>query len=313
MNKKRIWALLLAAVMLLTVSACGKETTTTTDGDTNSTANSNDMSATTPDEGGNDVGSVYGDEEFGFQMNDPEEGDTVVILHTSMGDVSIRLFPEAAPKAVENFTTHAKNGYYDGLTFHRVIEDFMIQGGDPKGDGTGGESIWDKAFEDEFDQKLMNIRGSLAMANSGVNTNGSQFFINQGGPTGEDADALKKQYEDMLTQYQSYYDQYADEYGDEFIQAYPDVFSFITANGGMAVDATLVPDEVWELYAEVGGNFHLDGAWRHGGGHTVFGHVYDGMDVVDAIAKVDVDGETNKPLKDVTIESVEVTTYKNKG
>ena len=301
---KRILALLLAALLLLAMTACN--TTTSTDGD-NSTPKDN---ATTEDNGSNDVGSVYGEETFGFQMNDPAEGDQVVIMHTSMGDISIRLFPEAAPKAVENFITNAKDGYYDGLIFHRVIEDFMIQGGDPNGTGTGGESIWGKAFEDEFDQKLMNIRGSLAMANSGVNTNGSQFFINQGGPTGATAEDMKKQYEDMLTQYESYYDQYADEYGDEFTKTYPDVFSFITANGGMPIDTTLVPDEVWKLYEEQGGNFHLDGAWRHGGGHTVFGHVYEGMDVVDAIAAVDVDAENNKPLKDVTIKSIEVTTYK---
>ena len=75
------------------------------------------------------------------QLEKPAQGETVAILHTSMGDVSVRLFGEKAPKAVENFTTHAKNGYYNGLTFHRVMEDFMIQGGDPNGDGTGGTSI----------------------------------------------------------------------------------------------------------------------------------------------------------------------------
>ena len=88
-------------------------------------------------------------------------------------------FPQYAPKSVENFLTHAKDGYYDGISFHRVIEDFMIQGGDPKGDGTGGESIWGEAFEDEFAPELHNFRGALSMANSGTNTNGSQFFIVQ--------------------------------------------------------------------------------------------------------------------------------------
>ena len=77
----------------------------------------------------NDVGTAYPDKTVGFQLEKPAVGDTVAIMHTSMGDISIRFFPEAAPKAVENFTTHAKNGYYDGLIFHRVIEDFMIQGG----------------------------------------------------------------------------------------------------------------------------------------------------------------------------------------
>ena len=113
----------------------------------------------------------------GYQLDMPQKGEEIAIMHTSMGDISIRFFPEAAPKAVENFKTHAKDGYYDGLTFHRVINDFMIQGGDPNGDGTGGDSIWGEPFEDEFSDTLFNIRGSLSMANSGPDTNGSQFFI----------------------------------------------------------------------------------------------------------------------------------------
>ena len=92
--------------------------------------------------GGSKVGTVYETEEVGFQMQLPAEGDTIAIMHTSMGDIYLRLFPEAAPKAVENFITLASQKYYDGLTFHRVIEDFMIQGGDPEGNGTGGKSIY---------------------------------------------------------------------------------------------------------------------------------------------------------------------------
>ena len=107
------------------------------------------------------------------------EGDTLVVIETSLGDVTVKLFPEQAPKAVENFTTHAEEGYYDGLIFHRVINGFMIQGGDPNGDGTGGESIWGDAFEDEFSDQLYNFNGALSMANSGADTNGSQFFIVQ--------------------------------------------------------------------------------------------------------------------------------------
>ena len=113
------------------------------------------------------------------QLAMPVKGDLVAIMHTSMGDISIRLFPEYTPKTVENFTTHAKNGYYDGLKFHRVINDFMIQGDDPRGNGTGGESIWGGSFRDEFHPDLHNLRGALSMANAGPNTNGSQFFIVQ--------------------------------------------------------------------------------------------------------------------------------------
>jgi peptidyl-prolyl cis-trans isomerase B (cyclophilin B) len=113
------------------------------------------------------------------QLNAPVAGDMIATIKTNMGDIKIKLFPEFAPKAVENFTTHAKNGYYDGLIFHRVINDFMIQGGDPNGTGTGGQSIWGKSFEDEFTGELHNLRGALCMANAGPNTNGSQFFIVQ--------------------------------------------------------------------------------------------------------------------------------------
>ena len=101
-----------------------------------------------------------------------------VVIHTNLGDVTVELFPEAAPKACQNFATHAERGYYAGTTFHRVIKDFMIQGGDPQGNGTGGESIWGRPFEDEFNPRRRHDRpGVLSMANSGPNTNGSQFFI----------------------------------------------------------------------------------------------------------------------------------------
>jgi cyclophilin family peptidyl-prolyl cis-trans isomerase len=98
---------------------------------------------------------------------------THATLHTSEGPVEIELFPNEAPKTVENFTKLAGEGFYDGLTFHRVIPDFMIQGGCPRGDGTGGPGY---QFEDEFNEHKV-VRGALAMANAGPNTNGSQFFI----------------------------------------------------------------------------------------------------------------------------------------
>lgn len=113
------------------------------------------------------------------QTRAPQQGDTVATMKTTLGDIKILLFPDAAPKAVENFVTHAKNGYYNGIIFHRVIPDFMIQGGDPTGTGRGGESIWGRSFEDEFSVDYHNIRGALSMANAGPGTNGSQFFIVQ--------------------------------------------------------------------------------------------------------------------------------------
>jgi len=102
----------------------------------------------------------------------------IVVLETNVGKIELKLYPKVAPKAVENFMTHVKNGYYNGLIFHRVIKDFMIQGGDPTGTGTGGESIWKKSFEDEFSANVVFDKPMLlAMANRGPKTNGSQFFI----------------------------------------------------------------------------------------------------------------------------------------
>lgn len=102
----------------------------------------------------------------------------LAVLETTQGKIEIELRPDIAPLAVENFSTHIKNGYYDGLIFHRIIKNFMIQGGDPTGTGRGGESIWKKPFKDEFSTKaIFDKPGILAMANSGPATNGSQFFI----------------------------------------------------------------------------------------------------------------------------------------
>ena len=103
----------------------------------------------------------------------------IATIKTNHGDMHIKLFPEHAPKTVANFIALSKDGYYDGVIFHRIIKDFMIQGGDPTGTGMGGESIYGQSFEDEFSEELYNVRGALSMANAGPNTNGSQFFIVQ--------------------------------------------------------------------------------------------------------------------------------------
>jgi len=121
---------------------------------------------------------------FSFNSLQGEEGQStnkdrpVVVVKTTQGSFEVTLFPDIAPKAVENFLKHAEDHYYDGTTFHRVIRGFMIQGGDPLGNGTGGVSIWGKPFEDEVRADVkFDKAGYLAMANSGPKTNGSQFFI----------------------------------------------------------------------------------------------------------------------------------------
>ena len=220
-------------------------------------------------------------EKAGYQLDKPKSGEEIAVMTTSMGEIKIRLFPNAAPNAVENFKIHVQNGYYDGLTFHRVINDFMIQGGDPNGDGTGGESIWGTPFEDEFSNKLVNIRGSLAMANSGKNTNGSQFFINQA-----DKDAFPG-----WSYYESQYNTYK-------------------SSGTAILDPSKVSKAVKSLYEQNGGNPTLDGAFNtQSKGHTVFGQVFEGMNVVDAIAAVKTSSKNDKPLSDITINKIEIIKY----
>ncbi|GMC07897.1 peptidyl-prolyl cis-trans isomerase [Enterococcus thailandicus] len=168
MKKKKLMLTLGLAAALLVVAGCSTNQTTT------SSTKASTAESTT--ESSVDLNAL----ELPQLTNEVAANESLVEMTTSEGTIKIKLFPELAPKAVENFMTHAKDGYYDGLTFHRVIKDFMIQGGDPKGDGTGGESIWGEGFETEVSNQLYNIRGALSMARSdNPNSNGSQFFIVQ--------------------------------------------------------------------------------------------------------------------------------------
>ena len=197
-----------------------------------------------------------------------------VKMITNYGDITIRLFPDKAPKAVENFVTHIKNDYYDGITFHRVIKDFMIQGGDPTGTGMGGESIWGKPFEDEFSSNLRHFRGALSMANSGENTNGSQFFIVQNAKLD-------------------------DIYISEFQQILENQDEFLSPTSALKVK-DLFSKDVIDEYLKNGGTPHLDFK------HTVFGEVVpESMDVVDKIANVNTD-QNDKPLEDVVIQDIAI-------
>ena len=149
------------------------------------------------------------------------------IIKTNKGDMKFDLFEDVAPKAVENFTTHAKEGYYNGLIFHRVIKDFMIQGGDPTGTGCGGESIWGKSFEDEFDLSARNYYGALSMANSGPNTNGSQFFIVQASTVPENLLSQMEQLKDNGFP-QEVIDTYKEKGGTPWLDFHHTVFGMIT-------------------------------------------------------------------------------------
>lgn len=193
-----------------------------------------------------------------FQLQPPQAGDTVAIMKTTMGDVHIRLFPDDAPRTVENFVKHAQDGYYNGLKFHRVIPDFMIQGGDPKGNGTGGQSIWGKPFRDEFSPRLYHFRGALSMANSGENTNGSQFFI---------VEKRHISHEEL---------------------AYMKTLQYM--------------DQAIEMYQKLGGTMWLDNK------HSVFGQVYEGMDVIEKMAAVSTN-QRDVPVEDILISSIEIKQY----
>ncbi|OIK10267.1 peptidylprolyl isomerase [Bacillus sp. MUM 116] len=163
----KIWTALL--IIMLVMSGCGTSNLKYDSKPKNNTA------STEQKEGDKKVSNTV----YPQLTTEVSENERLVEIETSMGNIKIKLFPEYAPKAVENFVKHSEKGYYDGLIFHRVIKNFMIQGGDPNGNGTGGESIYGAPFEDEFSNNLFNLRGALSMANSGPNTNGSQFFIVQ--------------------------------------------------------------------------------------------------------------------------------------
>ena len=129
---------------------------------------------------GNTLEKVDAPSGEGVQFEDAKNYSTLAKMEIEgYGTITFRLFDEQAPKAVENFVKLSESGYYEGVTFHRVIDDFMIQGGDPTGTGSGGESAFGAYFEDEFSMDLFPYRGALCMANAGTNTNSSQFFIVQ--------------------------------------------------------------------------------------------------------------------------------------
>lgn len=247
---KRILFAVVALIMCMTfITGCGKEvvyegkTTASPDSKyttTSQTSNQNGGSTMKYEPKPTDpllhIGDIVANDvkiEDDYATREPQKGETVAILHTNYGDIKMRFLDKIAPLATNNFIALAKEGRYDKTIFHRVINSFMIQGGDYTNfNGTGGASAYGTEFPNEVSDKASNVRGSVAMANAGPDTNGSQFYINQ----------------------------------------------------------------------SPAGNAYLDG------GYTVFGWVYEGMDVVDKIAAVKTD-YSDRPISDVVIESVEVTEF----
>lgn len=223
----------------------------------------------------------------GFQIEKPNDNEEIAEICTSLGKFKVRFFQDRAPKAVENFKELSKKGYYNGVIFHRVIKDFMIQSGDPEGTGRGGESIWGENFEDEFCEDLFNITGSLAMANRGPNTNGSQFFINNQNPQNFSG----------WERFQNVYDTYK-----------KNPSSFEKRYGG-TIDMSKITEDIKNLYITHGGSPHLDGYYNTAKkGHTVFGQVFEGLDIINKISDSETD-ENDKPVQEIKIEKIDIKTY----
>lgn len=279
--KKRLALLCVTTILALTAfSGCGKS-----DSDAEATTAEQTETTTLDAESQAKLDKMMQPVETLPQLEGVKAGDTIATIHTNKGDIKVWFFPEYAPKAVENFTTHAKEGYYNNLTFHRVIEGFMIQGGDPAGDGTGGESIWGEPFEVESSFALRHFRGALCMAKSSEPVSiGSQFYIVQNNGLSDDE---KTQLEQLKT--------------------HKDEVFYENDKVKLTVGESIWPEKVIDEYIANGGTPALDTQY------TVFGQVYEGMEVVDAIATVEKttggDGAESKPVEDVIINSVEVGTY----
>jgi len=240
------------------------------------------------------------------QLADPPAEAPRIRMHTSAGDLTLVLYPEAAPLAAENFLTHCRDGYYDGSLFHRVIADFMIQAGIPA-EGSGS-SIWGAPFRNESCDSLRHFTGALSMANAGPNTNGSQFFIVQAADTVTEAELdslmLNWYYNELNTRLNSIDSAaYADGEFETLIGLLNSLISDAQANGlPQAFGERYLPAA--RAYLQTGGSPFLDY------GYTVFGQVIEGMDVVDAIATAETTenaaGEKSEPVDPVMILSTEV-------
>ncbi|MGN1410965.1 MAG: peptidylprolyl isomerase [Oscillospiraceae bacterium] len=265
-------ALLLSLLLTFSLCACnnapGNANTTNSD-DASTTTNVADV--TNQNDVTQDDTDILSDNQTQestdiLNFTPPEIGEEIVVINVKdYGTIKIKLFEDECPNGVENFKRLiSEKDYYKDVIFHRVIKDFVIQGGDPNGNGTGGESIWGEGFEQEFDNGLRHFAGALAYATANDHLNKSQFYI----VCPADCSQL------------------TDEQFEEFSSYY----------------GASYPDNVREKYREVGGVPYLDG------GYQVFGQVFEGLDVVEAIQQVETDSN-DKPLDDIVMESVTIEEY----
>ncbi len=279
---KKILAYFTMSMLLFSATGCSTDNGTTTENTTTQSTQQTTQSTNTESSQRDETAPL-------LQSQPPQEEEEIAIIQTNKGEIRMRFFPEQAPKAVENFKTHAQEGYFDGLTFHRVINHFMIQGGDPTGTGTGGESIWGEAFEDEPSNELYFFRGAVAMANAGPNTNGSQFFIVQNNSVPEQLISVLRE------------SKVSEEDGDNMGINLGDKFISINEMKNAFTNNAL------DYYEQNGGSIDLESIFS-GSVYTIFGQVYSGLETVDAIAGSETDS-SDKPLEDVIIEKITIEPY----
>ncbi len=231
-----------------------------------------------------------------------QAGDLIAEFEVEgFGTMKAKLFPEIAPTGVDNFVKLANEGYYDGLTIHRVMKDFMLQGGSLNGDGTGGEAADGGSFGVEINDGARHFYGALCYANAG-GQNTCQFYIVNNNKPQDLADLdleLIKSNAEIAGQYAAMFEE-----GSLEQKYYANMASYY---GNLAEMTENAPTEVIEKYKEVGGTPMLDG------GYTVFGQVFDGYDVIDSIStspvKTNAGGELSEPTSTITIKSVKITEY----
>lgn len=299
--KKRFFKLLAvtAAAAMLLCGCNGSEGTTTaasgnapTDGGAGDTLLTDSSALTEKTSGNGNVGEVT-----------LEAGDTYAVISVKdYGDITIKLYPDLAPNGVKQFVDLANSGYYEGKNFHRIIANFMIQGGSMNGDGMSGLPEGYSEFDVERDYNLRHFYGALCFANA-AGKNGAQFYIvnskestDTSKLTAETLDAYIAQAEDYVEQAKAMGEGY--EVYVSYYQTQVDMYK------AMADYAEHCTDEISAKYKEQGGALSLDG------GYTVFGQTVDGFDVIDAITAVEVvdngNGETSKPTKDILIDTVKI-------
>lgn len=307
--KNKIMATLLTAAMLL--AGCKENTTSSGSGSNGTDGENSSVPSSTQSEGEDNMGIVSEkpQEIEGFLGNTvdviPKAGDLIATFEIeNFGTIKAVLFPEAAPIGVENFQKLAESGYFKGLTIHRVVADFMLQGGSLNGDGTGGEALVNGGeFGIETAQNARHFYGALCYANA-QGSNSTQFYIvnNKIPQDLDDFDLVR--YREIVEEGKSYIEQ-SQEAG---ITAAEDYYRFQTQYYQNTIDwVEGASDEIAALYKEKGGTPFLDG------NYTVFGQVYEGFDVIDSISAVEVEdngsGEASKPVQTITIKDVTVTEY----